>query len=170
MPEWTMQKMTERDIPELVKIFTSEPCIPQGLELSRKDTRDLPRYFDNALDEACRGERVNFLMRSCRKGDVIGGVTFFQDEADSTRWERAFWIKRAYRGQGYAARLTSAAMAWMFDNGLAHSIQAMTRPSNDPSIYSKQHQGFVLETIQSSGAGLFRLDILHAHAFRSQTV
>lgn len=170
MPDWTMQKMTERDIPELVEIFTSEPCIPQGLELSRKDTRDLARYFDNALEAACQGERINFILRTHRGGEMTGGVTFIQDEADSGRWERSFWMRKAYRGQGYAASLTSRATAWMFENGLAHSIQEMTRPSNMPSIRLKQRQGFVLDTIQSSGADFFRVDVLYPHTFRPQLV
>jgi len=56
--------MTERDIPALVGIFTAEPSIPEGLELSRKDRRDLEAYFDKALDAAAEGKRIVFLMRS----------------------------------------------------------------------------------------------------------
>lgn len=164
-----MEKMTERDIPELVRIFEKDASISEGLELSRKDRRNLEEYFYRMLDAVAEGRRISFVLRSIAHRGVIGGISFIREDFSSI-WERSFWIVSEAREKGIASQATSSATAWMFDNGLASEIREMTRAENKASLRLKEKQGFRLNDIMSSGAGEWRLDVLHPSSFIPQHI
>lgn len=165
---WKMDKMTERDIPEMVALFTQDASIAEGLELSRKEIRNLVAYFEGVLEDTSNGERFYFVSRHRQSAKLMGGISFIQEA--SSAWERSFWMASVFRGHGYALQLTSAATEWMFTNGMATEIREMTRPDNRPSVRIKKRQGFLLEGLVSSGAGVLRRDTLHPTNFIPQHV
>lgn len=164
---WKIEKLSERDIPELVSLFEKDASIPQGLELSRKDVRDLENYFDKVLDAIADGERFYFIVRSKICGALMGGISFIQED-DSRIWERSFWMTDTFRGKGYASQATSLATAWMFEHGFASEIREMTRHANTPSIRLKEKQGFQMDGLRPGGESLFRIYILHPSNFIPQ--
>jgi len=166
---WKIEKLSERDIPELVSLFEKDASIPQGLELSRKDMRDLEEYFDKVLDAVADGERFYFMMRSTMCRRLMGGISFIQDE-NAGIWERSFWMTADFRGKGYASQATSLVTEWMFGQGFASELREMTRHSNTPSIRLKEKQGFQMDGLRPGGENLFRIDILHPANFIPQHI
>lgn len=167
---WKIEKLNERDIPELIRIFSEEASIPEQLERSSREMKNLTRYFETILENAACGSQIYFLARTRTEGALIGGVSFVQDDDDASVWERSFWVRNAFRGEGCATQMTSLTTDWMFSNGLATEVQEMTRPDNRPSIRIKERQGFLLDSIISSGAGILRRDILQRSHFVPQHI
>lgn len=66
-------------------------------------------------------------------GEVIGAMGLHEVQPAHSKAELGYWIGEAFRGQGYATEAARRVIAWCFEVGEFHRIQATHFPGNQGS-------------------------------------
>ena len=144
-PRVVLRRFRLADAPAF-QAYRSDPDVARYQSWDRTYSLEDAEAFMVAIAQSSPGtpgEWFQFAVVSASTGRLIGDVGLRTDADQSGLLELGITLSPEHQGNGYAAEMVAAVIAYAFETLDATTLRAITDTRNKPSIRLLEHLGFV---------------------------
>lgn len=158
-----LRNLRENDVQEMLDIRGNPVTMQYISRPLAKNLDDAAGVIKMITGFTERNERINWAITEKGADKFIGMVGYVTFKPESYRAEVGYVMNDKYLRRGICYEALQAVLDYGFHTMKLHSIEAIVRPENIPSIQLLEKAGFVRE-------GYFRDYIFHHDGFRDAII
>jgi ribosomal-protein-alanine N-acetyltransferase len=142
-----LRNITHEDVADVFEIRSNPETmryIPRPIAQTLDDAKAI---IDMILGFTSKNERINWAMTEKGSNKLIGIIGYVNTNQDSNRAEIGYVINNDYQRKGYMYEALLATVKYGFDMMSVHTIEAVIRTENTPSVQLVEKAGFTREAM-----------------------